>query len=215
MRAIDLSHIIETGMPVYPGDEATEIRCTAEIHQDGYAQTSLAMTCHAGTHVDIAAHAFADAPGLDRLGPGNFTGWGAVVDLTGLTGGTDSGLRIDQTHLARLADMDGLDFALLRTGWDARWGRDGYYRDYPTLTATACRFLAGLELKGVGLDTPSPDPVNGTTEAHAILLNHGLIIVENLQNLGELPPEGFLFCCLPLRIRNGEGSPVRATALVF
>lgn len=214
MRAIDLSHTVETGMPVYPGDEATLIRRTAFIHRDGYAQTSIAMNSHAGTHVDIAAHAFAEAPGLDRLGPDNFTGWGAVVDLAGPVA-RETALRMDQPHLARLADMDGLDFVLLRTGWDARWGSEAYFRDFPTLTATACRFLAGLGLKGVGLDTPSPDPVGSGMEAHTILLDHGLVIVENLRNLGELPPEGFVFCCLPLRIRDGEGSPVRATALVF
>lgn len=213
MRAIDLSHIVETGMPVYPGDEPTVIRRTAFIHRDGYAQTSLAMTSHAGTHVDVAAHGFADAPGLDRLGPDNFTGRGAVADLTTPCAATP-GLRIDQTHLARLADMDGLDFVLIRTGWDAHWGTDAYFRGFPTLTDTACRFLAGLQLKGVGLDTPSPDPVGSPDmAAHTILFDHGLAIVENLCNLGELPPEGFLFCCLPLRIRDGEGSPVRAIAL--
>lgn len=214
MRAIDLSHVVETGMPVYPGDEATVIRRTAFINRDGYAQTSMAMNSHAGTHVDVGAHAFADAPGLDRLGPDNFTGWGAVVDLTG-PALRHSPLRIEQSHLARLADADGLDFVLLRTGWDARWGGEDYYRDYPTLSATACRFLSGLQLKGVGLDTPSPDPVGSAMEAHSILLDHGLVIVENLRNLGELPSEGFVFTCLPLRIRDGEGSPVRAAALIF
>ena len=153
------------------------------------------------------------APGLDRLGPDNFTGWGAVADLTGHCAATP-GLRMDQTHLAGLADMDGLDFVLIRTGWDAHWGTDAYFRGFPTLTPTACRFLAGLQLKGVGLDTPSPDPVDSPDmAAHVILLDHGLVIVENLCNLGALPPEGFIFCCLPLRIRDGEGSPVRATAL--
>ncbi len=137
-----------------------------------------------------------------------------MVDLTG-PAQRHSPLRIEQSHLARLADMDGLDFVLIRTGWDARWGGEDYYRDYPTLSATGCRFLAGLQLKGVGLDTPSPDPVGSAMEAHTILLDHGLVIVENLRNLGELPPQGFVFCCLPLRIRDGDGCPVRATALVF
>jgi kynurenine formamidase len=51
--------------------------------------------------------------------------------------------------------------------------------------------------------------------AHKALLDHGLVIVENLTNLGELPPDGFLFCCLPMRIRDGEGSPVRAVGITL
>jgi kynurenine formamidase len=218
MRAVDLSHIVETGMPVYPGDQGTVIRRTAFIHRDGYAQTSLEMTSHAGTHLDVAAHAFADAPGLDRLGPDNFTGWGAVLDLTDLCPAgqepSAQGAPVDQPRLARLADMEGLDFVLLRTGWDRFWKTDAYYRGFPFLTETACRFLGGLGLKGVGLDTPSPDPVDPPSmSAHTILFDHGLTVVENLCNLGELPPEGFIFCCLPLRLRDGEASPVRAIAL--
>jgi Predicted metal-dependent hydrolase len=215
MHVVDLSHTIETGMPVYPGDEGTVLRRTAFVARDGFAQTSLAMTSHAGTHVDAAAHVHVDAPGLDRLGPDNFTGWGAVVDLTSLSP-DGAPARIGHAHLAHLADMDGLDFVLLRTGWDRFWRTGSYYSGFPTLSETACRFLGGLQLKGVGLDTPSPDPVDSTDlAAHHILTDHGLVIVENLCNLDALPPADFIFCCLPLRLRDGEASPVRAVGLTL
>ena len=211
MHVIDLSHVIQTGMPVFPGDEATNIRRTHFVNRDGFAQTSLSMNSHTGTHVDIAAHIYADAPGLDWLGPGNFTGWGAVVDLTEL----DKSF-IDQTDLAVLGSIEALDFAILRTGHDQYWKTDRYFKDYPPLTETACRYLGGLQLKGIGLDTPSPDPADSTDlKAHKELMDHGLAVVENLCNLDELPDESFVFCCLPLRIRDGEASPVRAVGITF
>ena len=211
MQAIDLSHTVRTGMPVFPGDDAPNVRRTHFINRHGFAQTALALTTHAGTHVDVAAHLFAEAPGLDGLGPDNFTGWGAVVDLTGA-----AGPYIEQPDLASLADIDGLDFALLRTGWDRHWNSERYYRDFPALSPTAARFLAGLGLKGVGLDTPSPDPVDShELPAHRILFDHGLAIVENLTRLGDLPPESFLFCCLPLKIADGEASPCRAVGIAL
>ncbi|MDC0336342.1 cyclase family protein [Pseudodesulfovibrio sp.] len=211
MHVIDLTHTMHTGMPVYPGDDPVNVRRTHFVNKDGFAQTALTTHTHAGTHVDVAAHFYADAPGLDWLGPDNFTGWGAVVDCTN----RDTPF-IDQPHLAGLAEVEALDFVLLHTGWDQYWKTDRYYTDFPTLTETACRFLGGLQLKGVGLDTLSPDPV-GSTEyrAHKALLDHGMVIVENLCNIKELPDEGFIFSCLPLRIRDAEASPVRAVGMTF
>lgn len=211
MHVIDLTHTMQTGMSVYPGDEPVNVRRTRHVNKDGYSQTAVSYGSHAGTHIDTAAHFFADAPGLDWLGPDNFTGWGAVVDLTCL-----DTKRIDQCHLASLSQVDVLDFVLLRTGWDTHWQSDAYYGDFPTLTDTACRFLGGLELKGVGMDTPSPDPMDSRDfSAHQTLLNYGMVIIENLCCLGELPDEGFVFSCLPLKIRDGEGGPCRAVGMTF
>lgn len=212
MHVIDLSHTMQTGMPVYPGDEPVNVRRTRYVNRDGFALTAVSYGSHAGTHVDTSAHFFADAPTLDWLGPDNFTGWGAVVDLSSLDGTT-----IDQRHLARLGSVEALDFVLLRTGWDRHWKTDTYYTGrFPVLTDTACRFLGGLELKGVGMDTPSPDPLDSRDfSAHQTLLNYGMVIVENLTCLGDLPEEGFVFSCLPLKIRDGEGSPCRAVGMTF
>jgi kynurenine formamidase len=211
VHVIDLSHIIETGMPVYPGDKEANVRHTHLVNKDGFAQTILTMNSHTGTHVDIAAHLYGDAPGLDWLGPDNFTGWGTLVDLTTL----DKPF-IDQADLAYLGNFEDLDFVILRTGHDQHWKTNRYFKTYPTLTETACRYLGGLQLKGIGLDTPSPDPVESTSlEAHKVLLNYGLAVVENLCNLDELPEKDFIFCCQPLKIRDGEASPVRAVGITF
>ena len=211
MHIVDLSHVTSTSMPVFPGDEPVSVRRTRSVKRDGYAMTMLSTNTHAGTHVDVAAHLFADAPGLDWLGPDNFIGWGAVVDLTNLD--TQA---IDQHHLAALSSIVNLDFALLRTGWDQHWKTDRYFTDHPHLTDLASRYLSGLSLKGVGLDTPSPDPAdNPDLSAHQTLLDHGLVIVENLCNLGVLPAQDFLFSCLPLRIVDAEACPVRAVGVTF
>jgi kynurenine formamidase len=41
-----------------------------------------------------------------------------------------------------------------------------------------------------------------------------MVIVENLCCLEQLPPDGFQFCAFPLKIRDADGSPVRAAAAV-
>ncbi|MHC1752818.1 cyclase family protein [Humidesulfovibrio sp.] len=75
--------------------------------------------------------------------------------------------------------------------------------------------LSGVRpgLSGIGMDAGSADPA-GSHElpAHRALLEAGLVIVENLRGLGQLPRQGFDFFCLPLL--GLDGSPVRAAALV-
>ena len=36
-----------------------------------------------------------------------------------------------------------------------------------------------------------------------------------MSNRGELPPDGSLFCFLPMRMQDGEGSQVRAVGVTF
>jgi kynurenine formamidase len=42
-----------------------------------------------------------------------------------------------------------------------------------------------------------------------------MVLIENLVRLEDLPAEGFLFCCFPLKIAGGDGSPVRAVGIVM
>ncbi|CCH49636.1 cyclase family protein [Pseudodesulfovibrio piezophilus] len=211
MRVIDLTHVMRTDMPVYPGDGPVLVHKTHIVDRDGFAQTHLATNTHAGTHIDIASHLYDDAPGLDWLGPDNFTGRGAVVECLAC-----DGRLIEPADIAVPEGLGGVDFILIRTAWDRHWETEKYYGEYPVLSKTACRYLGGLELKGIGLDTPSPDSLGANSlVAHETLFAHGLVIVENLCNLEELPSEGFIFSCLPLRLRDTEASPVRAVGMVF
>jgi kynurenine formamidase len=65
------------------------------------------------------------------------------------------------------------------------------------------------------MDTISADPADAAgLTIHTILLGAGLIIVENLTNLQAVPAPTFLFAAFPIKIRDADGSPVRAVAIV-
>jgi kynurenine formamidase len=69
-------------------------------------------------------------------------------------------------------------------------------------------------VSGVGFDGPSADPVDSVTyELHRIWLSAGRVILENLCSLTELPSRCRIVCA-PLKVRNANGGPVRALALV-
>jgi kynurenine formamidase len=75
--------------------------------------------------------------------------------------------------------------------------------------------VAGLGLKGLGVDAISLDPTDSRDYAvHHIILGSGMVAVENLTNLEKLPESGFIFIGLPLRFPAGDGSPLRAVAVI-
>jgi isatin hydrolase len=66
----------------------------------------------------------------------------------------------------------------------------------------------------LGVDTPSVGAAEDARPAHVAGLAHGVVFVEGLANLSELPVRGGLFAFLPLAIRGGSGAPGRAVCLV-
>ena len=58
---------------------------------------------------------------------------------------------------------------------------------------------------------PKSIAVVGASERHG---SAGRTVLENLCNLEKLIGQRFTFIGLPLKIRNGTGSPIRAVAIV-
>ena len=106
------------------------------------------------------------------------------------------------------------DFVLIHTGWSRYWGLVSYNTGYPVLSGNAADWICGFNLKGLGVDAISVDPPQAPgLPVHHRLLKQQMIIVENLNRLQDLPQSGFVFLALPLKIRDGDGSPVRAVAM--
>ncbi|MBE0585324.1 MAG: cyclase family protein, partial [Desulfofustis sp.] len=178
---------------------------------DGYREMIVTLCTHQGTHLDAPAHLLADGLTLDRLALTSFVGKALLLDCTTMTGTT-----IDEGALHPYGELLGRhDFVLLHTGWSRWWGEQRYFRDYPVLSEAAARRLVAAGVRGVGVDAVSVDPLAALElPIHRLLLGAGLVIVENLTNLATIPQQSFLFSCLPLNIENGDGSPVRAVALL-
>ncbi|MBF0530043.1 MAG: cyclase family protein [Deltaproteobacteria bacterium] len=203
---IDLSHTMVTGMTVYPGTPAPSFTPVNTVAADGFAEQACQFYSHVGTHVDAPAHIIPNGATIDQLPAERFIGPACLIDLTAHSGSI-IGVADLEPFAAALRPSE---FVLLRTGWDRFWGRDEYNRDYPAPSPEAARWLASFDLKGIGIDTLSVDQPGPTDlPIHNIFLSRQIVIVENLTNLGALP-QTFIFSCLPLKIHQGDGSPVRA-----
>lgn len=196
----DLSHPIEDGMPVYPGDPAVSVDTAADFDVDGYRVSRLELGTHTGTHVDAPSHLERDGATLGDFAPTDFEWDARVVHLDPDARGE---IRVDAVPQG---DADAVVFA---TGWSDHWSTDRY-RDHPHLTTDAAARCADRGLH-VGLDVPSPDPPDSAEfPAHHELLGKNCLILENLTNLAGLP-ERITLHAYPLPV-DADGAPVRAIA---
>lgn len=211
MEVVDLSHFISESMPVYPGSGPPGIVDACTIAKNGFAEKLLSLYSHTGTHIDAPGHILAGAATLDKLAVGHFYGPGWVLDISHVRG-RHIGIADLQKEETRIAAVD---FVLFHSGWAKYWGDAGYFAAYPVLSAAAAHWLAGFDLKGVGVDMISVDPMDSATLIiHKTLFEKNMVIVENLTNLEALIGKEFMFSCLPLKIAGGDGSPVRAVAII-
>jgi len=211
MTIVDLTHPIHEAMPFFPGTEPPRISEAYTIAANGFAEKGLQLLSHTGTHVDAPCHLLAGAPTLDELGVGHFCGPGWVLDVSHVRG-RSIGIADLQKDEKRIAAVD---FVLFHSGWARFWGEAEYFGAYPVLSADAARWLSGFKLKGVGVDMVSLDEVDSISLAvHRALLAKNIVLVENLASLESLIGKEFIFSCLPLKIADADGSPVRAVAIL-
>lgn len=194
-------------MSVYPGTDRPRLVPLANLKSDGFVEHRLEITSHTGTHIDAPAHMLTDGRKLDEMAADRFLGSGWVCNISHRSG---TAIRRSDLELP-----SGVEFLLFYSGWDKKWSSEAYFDHYPFLGLEAANWLTDRQLKGVGFDAISADPPESKShQVHNIILGSGMIIIENLSNLELLLGKHFLLSCLPLRWLNGDGSPVRAVAIM-
>lgn len=217
MTLRDLSHPLESGMPVYPGADPATIEPGFTYDDGGVRTTEFSLDSHNGTHVDAPSHMARDGKTLADFSIQDFRFDAKLFDCTDLE-------EREPIPAARIPEPDsGTDLLVFHTGWSEHWGSDQYF-DHPYLSAAAAE-AAAMAGYDVALDVMSPDPtpsVNASVRtdsaasepdghpAHDALFAEDRRIIENLANLAGLPG-GFVLHAYPLPI-GGDGAQVRAVA---
>jgi arylformamidase len=211
MRVIDLSHVIESGMPSYPGTPGPRFQHLTSIEEQGFVEQLITISSHTGTHVDLPSHILRSGSSLDAFSIERFTGKGIAIDVRDRAGGM---ITVETLHPYRELIKES-EFVLFFSGWSQYWGSSDYYKGYPLLSSEAALWLTGFHLKGLGVDMISVDAPDAIDfPVHTQLLQKGMLIVENLDGLYPLLHFSFIFCGFPLKIIGAEASLVRAVALL-
>ena len=77
-------------------------------------------------------------------------------------------------------------------------------------------FILEGNYKGIGFDVIGLDPITdeNLTRHKKLFLEHDIINIENLTNLGLCGSGLFWFGCFPLKFADSDGAPARAVAWV-
>lgn len=224
---IDLSQEIYSGMPVFAGLPQVEITMHVSHEQwDGITDSEvvspavnrLDMGEHTGTHVDAINHMARRYRGqsIDTMPLSMFYTEGICLDLS------YKGLRdliepidLDRALVAADLEIKPGDTVLLYTDHYRRAFGTENWPHGPGISAAAARWLGQQGIAAFGVETMSPGVRHvSNKEVHYICGELGFTHYENMINLQRLIGRGrFRFIGLPLKIRGGTGSPVRAIAV--
>lgn len=224
---IDLSQEIYSGMPVFPG--LPEVKISMHVsHEEwdgitGSSQVTPAVNRlefgeHTGTHVDAINHMGSHYRGqsIDTMPLRMFYTWGVCLDLSykGLRELIEPADIVNTLARAQL-ELEQGDTLLLYTDHYRRTFGTSDWHNHPGISATAASWLGEHKIAAFGVESMAPGVLNlSNKEVHRICGEMGFTHYENLVNLHCLIGRGrFRFIGLPLKIRGGTGSPIRAVAI--
>ena len=211
MKVIDLTHKISAETTVYPGTEPPTLIAAASIEKDAYKETIYHMFSHTGTHIDPPAHIFEDGKTLDSFPASQFVGRALVIDASAVGAGRKITMDIIEGYGDKLSSVD---FLLFYTGWAEKFASPEYLTDYPVIDEGVLDFIIASDYKGIGFDTISLDPMASLTMHRRLFSEKEIVNIENLTNLDKVAGECFDFVCLPLLVKESDGAPCRAVAIV-
>jgi kynurenine formamidase len=205
--------IVDLTLTLYHGMRGVEIHPHTRIATDGYNTTNLKLYSHAGTHMDAPLHFLEGGATIDQWDLQKCIGPALVLDLSHKE--PNSLITVDD--VATYADQIGPGVrVLMRTDWDAHAELPDYRTHFPRISRELAHWLVDRGVWLVGVQTPSVASLADREElrdVHQILLRGQIVIVECLANLDQLPPT-VTFIALPLKVQAGDGSPVRAVAML-
>ena len=206
-RYIDLTHRIEENMPVFPGDPQPEIKEVMTLGKDICTVQSICLGNHMGTHLDAPSHFIEGGMTVDQIPLETLIGNATILDFADKGKNDLIGKEALQQHRHSLGPGARI---LMKTGWDKKFLSAAYYENFPCLTLDAAEYLASKNIALLGMDTPSPSPLDDPDQAiHKTLLGAGIVILESVKSLTLVEQDECQLIVLPLPFRGFSGSPCR------
>ncbi|MEX2230727.1 MAG: cyclase family protein [Cyclobacteriaceae bacterium] len=213
---IDLSHTIESGMITYKGLPAPLVcdylsrERSRELYEAGteFQIGKIEMVANTGTYLDCPFHRYENGEDLSEITLYRCANLEGVLIEANYRNGIEVGRKFFE-----MKDVRG-KAVLVNTNWSEHWRTDTYFEKHPYLTEEAAVYLRDQGAALVGIDSHNIDDTRGRSRpVHSVLLKAGILIVEHLCNLRELPKKHFHFNAVPPKFKGVGTFPVRAYAV--
>jgi len=217
-RFVDLTMPIHEGMQTFPSywHPPVEITQLGRHGIENRETRKIVLGTHTGTHIDAPRHFVAGGRTVDQIDLSQINGPATLLDLSHLPPRFGAGV----TDLEAACENRPVERVLIRFDGCQRLGTMEYYTDQQWLTQDACRWLVNRGCRLLGLDVAMPDnpkddrASGNDSPNHKILLGNNVILLEYLVNLKAIGAREFYLIVAPLKIKDGDGSPVRCFAMV-
>jgi arylformamidase len=211
---IELNHIVAEGMVTYPGISVSHFFNWAPRFANGAVIDEADMLGITGTNMDAPYHIDPNGAKIKDYPLKKLVNLPIVI-------ATKPTSRLD----FQISDFQGLDVrgkaVLLYTGQDQYFGTPQYGVNVPYLSADAAAWLVDHGVVLVGIDTPLIDNYADTSvgggpalPVHNELLRNGVVISEDMTNIGALPRTGAYLTAVPPRVPMASFD-VRSFATVY
>jgi len=201
----------------------------------GWANDTVNMISHAGTHVDAPWHYFPTSEGkrartIDEIPLEWFYSDGVVLDMRHKPRGLGVSVGDLQKALVKIKyKIKPWDIVLIQTGADKLWGKQEYFEAGCGMTRDSTIWLIEKGIRVMGIDAWGWDrPFWALKEefartgdksilwaAHYAGIEKEYCHIEKLANLGRLPrPFGFKVVCFPVKLTGGSAAWSRVVAIL-
>lgn len=186
---------------MFPGDTPFQRSVAMDFKRGDHLElSSIQTTLHIGAHADAPSHYSSHGKSIEECPLETYFGLCQVIDLSSHNG---------EITIEKLLPIEIITTRILFKTQSFqnihRWQTEFSY-----LSKELVEFLATKKVKLIGIDTPSMDHSQSQTlETHQAFYRHQIAILEGLI-LDQIQAGIYGLAALPLKIKGGEASPVRA-----
>jgi kynurenine formamidase len=200
MKIYDLTKTLSGETEVYPGDPPFVRSHIMRLPGDLCNMSRAEMCLHTGTHADAPLHFIGNGAAIDALASEHFAGRAYVAAVK-----PENGIIRTADIKEALTHLDGERILVLYTGHES-------FDRIPVFENEIGELLASGGIITLASDLPSVEP---TAVMHRDLLSREIVIIEALTGLGSLPADRIFLSAAPLKIKDGDGAPLRALAFIM
>lgn len=204
MKIIDISKTISEDMIVYKNRDSKRIKRTIamDYEKGHYYESRVDFDMHCGTHIDAPLHMIKGGNTIENIDLSKVIGHCKVFDLTNIE------KYIVKDNIKDL-DIKENDIIIFKTknSYDIEYNPKFVY-----VEEDAAKYLVDIGIKCIGIDAMSLERDKPHHPSHKVILEKGIVIIEDLQ-LKDVEEGNYFLSCLPLKIKGSEASPVRAVLI--
>lgn len=199
MKIYDVTMKIHPEIQVYKNMESKKpiIETVADFDQNDYHETNITMNVHTGTHLDFELHMVKDGKTSSTLDVNKFIREVKVFDLTDV---------VEEITYEDLKDLDiqKNDFVLFKT---QNSFEDTFNLKFVYIRKDAAKYLASLNISGVGVDGLGVERSQQGHPTHLALMEKDIDIIEGLR-LKEVKEGLYMMYALALPILDVDACPM-------